>query len=304
MGISGHHTEDGVRQMKIGNSVARISFMFVAVSSLVACSGVKNSSEYKKLDSEVAALSKKVEELKSLVPSYEASIDEREQSQAIELATLEQQRLDRMDEFAGLLDEIGISKVISQFGISACRRQSLEFLKMQAVRDVDDPEYWAAVQKELDPAEVIFSIQDQGDDYPTSVNSYASQLAKTSCWRDGENDFYFDYCETVDRLQLKKNPEKFKGKCIRGSVRIAQLDANTGPCSFQGYLSGDYDVRAQFGTTLDTSTHSSVTDCDWTENLVEGKSIEFFGFGLGSYSYSTTSGGSQTVPAFNLVAWR
>ena len=109
-------------------------------------------------------------------------------------------------------------------------------------------------------------------------------------------------CETFDRLMLKKDTDSFIGRCLRGTVKISQSDAATGPCGFQGYISGDYDVRAQFGTTLDTATHASQTECsDTTKKLTEGKTVQFLGFVIGSYTYTTTSNGSMTIPAFKLV---
>jgi hypothetical protein len=290
--------------MKMRSKALQSLLFLASASALIGCGGVEDSSEFKELSNEVAVLSDEVGSLKSSIESALSSIEEQEVSQTNQLAALKQQRLDLMNEFAGLLDEIGIGKVISKFGVPACKREAFETEKMTGSTDKLDVDFWEAVWAELTPAENIFSLRRSYDEYPATVNEYATQLGKTSCSKDGSNDFYDGSCKKVDRLQLKKNPDKFKGQCITGSVKIAQLDANTGPCSFQGYLSGDYDVRAQFGTTLDTSTHSSTTDCEWTDNLVEDKYIEFWGWGLGSYSYSTTSGGTQTVPAFKLVAWR
>jgi hypothetical protein len=135
-----------------------------------------------------------------------------------------------------------------------------------------------------------------------TFNDEAEGPCKTA-WRRGLEDWN-DECRSPSRMQLKKNPEQYKGECIRGSIRIAQYDSNTGPCSFQGYFGGGYDVRVQVGTTLDTATHATAKECDWFDELVEDKYIEVWAFVLGSYQYSTTSGGNQTVPALRLVAWR
>ena len=106
-------------------------------------------------------------------------------------------------------------------------------------------------------------------------------------------------------MMLKKDTNSYIGKCLRGTVKISQSDAATGPCGFQGYISGDYDVRAQFGLTLDTATHATFTECnDSSKKLTEGRTVEFWGFVIGSYTYTTTSNGSQTIPAFKAVASR
>ena len=104
-------------------------------------------------------------------------------------------------------------------------------------------------------------------------------------------------------ITINKNPEQFKGKCVKGTVRIAQFDSNTGPCSFQGYIGGGYDVRAQFGQVLDPDKHDEEKECEWTSKLVEDNFITFWAWGLGSFSYDTTSGGKQTVPAFKMVMY-
>lgn len=74
--------------MKIRFKFLKDVLVVTSVSTLGACGGVKNSSEYKELDEEVSTLSKRVEELETLVTSYETSLNEREASQKNDLETL------------------------------------------------------------------------------------------------------------------------------------------------------------------------------------------------------------------------
>ena len=102
---------------------------------------------------------------------------------------------------------------------------------------------------------------------------------------------------------LKKDTNSYIGKCLKGTVRISQSDAATGRCAFHGYIGGDYDVRAQFGATLDAAKHAADTNCnDQLTKLIEGKTVQFMAWAIGSYTYTTTSNGSQTIPAFKIIS--
>ena len=104
-------------------------------------------------------------------------------------------------------------------------------------------------------------------------------------------------------MVLKRNPEEFRGKCLTGSARIVQADVNTGPCAFQVYLGGGYEVRAQFGPVLDPVAQSTFKDCTTlAKNLTERKTIRFWGYGVGSYSYTTANNSNMTIPAFKIMA--
>ena len=141
--------------------------------------------------------------------------------------------------------------------------------------------------------------------FPAVLNQYIAESNFEKCDKTNFSNWLDEKCETFDRMMQKKDTDSYIGKCLKGTVKISQSDANTGPCAFQGYISGDYDVRAQFGTTLDTATHAIVTDCsDAAKKLTEGRTVEFWGFVIGSYTYTTTSNGSQTIPAFKMLASR
>ena len=134
-----------------------------------------------------------------------------------------------------------------------------------------------------------------------SINQFITEVDFDSCYNTSFQTWLDDECQTFDRMMLKKDINAFEGQCLKGRVKIAQSDALTGPCGFQGYIDGDYDVRAQFGFTLDASTHSTSTDCiGEAKKLTEGRFIEFTGFAIGLHTY-TTSSGSNTIPAFKIV---
>ena len=140
--------------------------------------------------------------------------------------------------------------------------------------------------------------------YTPKFNDFYKALDWTNCSSTAYQTVIRKKCVSFDRKLLKRNPDEFKGKCLIGTVKIVQADSNTGPCAFQGYIGGGYEVRAQFGTGLDVMMHSSNTDCDESyKKLTEGRTITFAAISLGSYSYDTTSGGKQTVPAFKIFAF-
>lgn len=266
---------------------------------LASCGGVKSTTEYKELEKEVA-------EIESEIAELEAKVVEG-RSAATRLEGLKEERENLRKRFGSLMEDSATRKqVVSSFGIAACTRYSQAREAAAGLVDYDydtNETYWNKVWELVNPADLILGDTSSSDDDTVGAKAYAAALNATGC-EDKASDAFYEKCETFDKLVMKKNPEIFKGKCVKGTVRIAQFDANTGPCAFQGYLGGGYEVRAQFGETLSPSTHDSVKQCNWTQALVEGKSFTFWGWGLGAFSYNTTSGGAQTVPAFKMVMWQ
>lgn len=137
------------------------------------------------------------------------------------------------------------------------------------------------------------------------------QAEAQRCYDDRYQNRFLDdaaaRCSNLDSGQLAKSPARFVGTCMHGFGRVVQFDSNTGPCTFHANI-GDrrsawyiYDLRAQFGVTNDPDTQSLFTFCDWLSDIEEDTEIEFWAFGVGSYSYSTTLGGTNTIPAFHIV---
>ena len=261
---------------------------------LGSCANPKDSEEYKSLYKDVAIL-------KNEILSLEQEIADKE-SQSLRIDMLKKDLEGLESQFAGIVaDDERRQMVVQAIGFDACKRFATA---MEAsVGEVEVDQFWDNVDARLSPEDRILGEFVVFDYYPAWKQKYNKELEATGCAEEAEKEFYAQ-CESFDKLALNKNPEAFRGRCLKGTVRIAQFDSNTGPCAFQGYLGGGYEVRAQFGQTLDPTTHGDQTDCEWTEKLVEGNYISFYGWGLGTFSYSTAFGGKQTIPAFRLARWR
>ena len=268
----------------------------IAVFTTSSCSNPKSSVEYQAVETEVEAL-------KSQVQALEDSIAQNvTDAQSIVSLTSEQEEL--INEFDLRLLVTQRSDLVPTRGIDACKSYATASFETLAIVDGFGSDYYAEIHKRIRPGMVILGEDKfNAEDFPKGLADYSAALKSTRCSSNANNAFY-KTCETVDKKLLNKNPDAFKGKCIKGSVRIAQFDSNTGACAFQGYLGGGYDVRAQFGQTLDPNTHDDEKECSWTKELVEDNFIEFYGFGLGSFTYKTSIGGSQTIPAFKMFSYR
>jgi hypothetical protein len=267
-----------------------------------SCANPKESAEYKSLANEIATL-------ESEIPKLRAALGDRKSQESLLGAIKGKGTMLRQD-FLELISDPGKrQQIIRGLGVKYCKKFHTALQETVAVVDGQGGDiFWNAVDSRIPLHEQIlgrkFSERDLADgNFSDAMNKWNEELEATRCERDAADEFY-SKCETVDKRLINKNPEAFRGKCIKGTVRIAQFDSNTGPCAFQGYLGGGYDVRAQFGQTLDPNTHNLETECEWTEDLVEDNYITFWGWGIGAFSYSTASGGNQTVPAFKMVMYQ
>lgn len=268
----------------------------IAVFTTSSCSNPKSSVEYQALETEVEAL-------KSQVQALEDSIAQNV-TDAQSIVSLTSEREELINEFDLRLLVTQRFDLVPTLGIDACKSFTKAFLETIAIVDGFGSDYYAEIHKRTRPGVMVLGEDFfNAENYPQALVDYSKALKSTKCSSSAANEFY-KTCETVDKKILNKNPDSFKGKCIKGSVRIAQFDPNTGACAFQGYLGGGSDVRAQFGQTLDPNTHDEEKECAWADELVEGNFIEFYGYGLGSFTYKTSIGGSQTVPAFKVFSYR
>jgi hypothetical protein len=291
-----------------------------AVVPLAGCSDPKSSAEYRELDSAVNEISSDLAQVEADIADAESSQSEIRSENEAAIATLkteegiakesvskaETDRNTARDLVSSALMDPSVRRnVIVELVEPACENFAFESQAALGMTD-DDDERNRMVAEKIGKRDIYWwVVSGAGPEDPAGIRTLAEEFAPQgdACWSKGSNRF-FDECSKFDRLLLKKDPESFKGKCLQGRVKIAQMDSNTGPCSFQGYLDGDYDVRTQFGMVLDLEAQSAVRDCSWAGDLKEEMTIDFWAFGLGSYSYSTTSGGTQTVPAFRLLAFR
>ena len=276
-------------------AVLLISTIFIA-----GCSNPTSSPEYKTLKSEVDAIQSEIETLQSKVDSVNTLTKKLEE--------LKQERTVLMDSFSTLLSlPSRRAAVINKIALPACKTYTYAFFESRArFDDIDSAGFISELKTTLGARDYAWSsLRNTSDSYPAGVNDYITALDFGKCYKTNSSKWFIEECESFDRLLLKKDTESFKGKCLKGTVKIAQADSATGVCAFQGYIGGDYDVRAQFGTTLDASTHATSEQCsDGAKKLTEGKFVEFYGFVIGPYTYTTTSNGSQTIPAFKIIAAR
>lgn len=114
-------------------------------------------------------------------------------------------------------------------------------------------------------------------------------------------------CESIEVDQLEKNPAAYEGRCVVMYARIVQFDSATGPCSFHAELSAtrstrwyNYDVRTTFGYTDSELMSAIETDCPELDDIDGDDFVKVWATGIGSYSYSTTMGGTNTVPSFKI----
>jgi outer membrane murein-binding lipoprotein Lpp len=274
--------------------------MIAAALVITGCSNPKSSSEYKSLKSDVDGLQAEVDALQIKVDS--ANILTKK------LDDIKKERNVLLNNFSTLISVPSRkSAVINKFALPACKSFAYASFDLRGKYDDDtSTTYQAELEKIIGAKDYAWSaLRSTSDDDPQGLKQYITELDFMKCYKSNYVKWFTEKCETFDRLLLKKDTNSYIGKCLKGTVKIAQSDSATGTCAFQGYISGDYDVRAQFGTTLDTATHAIATDCsDSAKKLTEGRFVEFWGFVLGSYTYTTTNNGSQTVPAFKILATR
>jgi len=272
---------------------------------LLACSNPKDSDAYKQLVVDVGALESERDSLQQQVTAIE-DLSAKVEDLSAKVEDLKNQRQQIREKIGKLFEDPQLRQLsIKQFFEPACVAYVLAAYDAFGVTDDADERSKIAGNKINPAASIWYDYGFSADDDSPGKTMFVrdAKITTEKCQGVAGDKWRKENCETFDARFLKKNPNDFKGKCLKGNVKIAQMDSNTGPCAFQGYLNGNYDFRTQFGTKLDVNKQSTVTDCDWTKKLVEGKYIQFWAFGLGSYSYSTTAGGNQTVPAFRLITW-
>lgn len=286
---------------------------------LLGCSDVESTPEYLSLKDEVENLNSARIDLERDIAQLDAQIVEMQDQQSSEtdsawgsIADLQivlDSRENEVEEtnrlISGWLENPDIrQQVLRDHVIPACERAAEQQWLARGVVDEDD--VVEVTRANLSAVDLYWMRLADPDTtlYSRALEDLRNELAENldECLRDGFRAGRKS-CESVDRLLLKKNPDDFRGMCIIGQVEIVQYDTNTGICSFHGHLDGRSDVRVQFGRTLDPQTHSSQTDCGWFDLLKEGMTIDFWAYGIGSHQYSTSIGGTRSIPAFKLVGW-
>jgi hypothetical protein len=284
--------------------------MVTAVLIVAGCSNVKDTSEYKALTSEVSQLQNDVTAAKNSLSASEKelkSITSVSNTATTKLKKLQDTGEANLTKISQALETDAIrSQALQKFALPACSAAEKAFHEAGVVTD-DDSDVAKFIAKKIGASKYAWwgaTRSALDDDKYSGIRRFTAEFDayREECQQTG-SDAFFDTCKTFDKRFLKKDPESFKGKCIRGRVKVAQFEAtSTGKCAFQGYLDNDYDFRAQFGVSLDPNTHQEQTDCSWTSEIVEDLTINFWAVGLGSFTYTTTNGNKLTVPAFKLLA--
>lgn len=122
-------------------------------------------------------------------------------------------------------------------------------------------------------------VSDQGS-LPSSSN-----YQDTNSYSDVFDSFSRSACKEINYKELNKNPDRYDGTNLKLSGRIMQISEGHSDGNFMlMYVNDDYNQLAYVEYYNDT-------------NFVEDDWVTVYGVGAGSYSYSTTSGGYNTVPA-------
>ena len=284
-------------------------FFTVAAMAMLGCSNPTSSAEYKSLKSEVDGIFVEVRSLQTENDSLQNEVDSSD-SLAKKLEDLKTERGILIGDLTTLLSVPSRrSAVINKLALPACK--TFTFAHYDLMGKYEDTEIFNANSAYKNELKGIISAMDynwsslryESEDFPAGLNQYITEVNFNKCLNSNLGDWFKEKCETFDRMMLKKDTNSYIGKCLRGTVKITQANAATGPCAFHGYISGDYDVRAQFGVTLDATKHFAVTDCSETaKKWTEGMTKQFWGYVIGSHTYKTALGGSYTVPAFKLIA--
>ena len=287
-----------------------IPFCFLA--TMMGCASVKDSTEYKQLAAEVRA--NEVE-----ASSLEAEIKDL----ATESLLLETELKASTEQRQSLRESIGLAlndpakriRIGNEILPQTCKNRGfVGFLTDGKVDRSDDA--WLTTAESVGKylGKPYTDLPTPVDDDKTNISESAQagfkafeQEFETKCddfGIEGYRNAIDENCKPFNPLVLKKDPELHEGKCWVGRVEIAQFDSATGKCAFHGYIDGDFNVRATFGVELDPNTHSTVTECSWTKDIVEDMWIKFWGWGLGTFTYETANGSTATVPSFRMVQWQ
>lgn len=101
-----------------------------------------------------------------------------------------------------------------------------------------------------------------------------------------------------DYALVAKNPDAHIGRKLVVYGYVAQFDSGTGSNQFRAYTGNAPSSRTY---DFDINTIVTSTDSKILTNLVKDDFVTMYVEVKGSYNYSTTMGGSTTVPKYDLV---
>lgn len=145
-----------------------------------------------------------------------------------------------------------------------------------------------------------------------NANWYFEYDASEMTYEEAEDEYCgrLISCERISntvKRQLMRGASILQGNCYTENILIWQFDANTGPCSFLGYFShsrrygGEIDTLSQYGYTDDPYAQWAIQVCPELNTVFADDFIVVDAVYLGTYSYETQGGGSNTVQAFRIL---
>jgi hypothetical protein len=116
--------------------------------------------------------------------------------------------------------------------------------------------------------------------------------AKTADQREAER---LAACETVDIDSLEKDPDKYRGDCVRMWACIVQYDTNTGVCTFRAEMSATKNSRwyNYDGNALFSAENASF--CPELDGIDNNDFVQIWATGNGTTNCDTQAGGTATA---------
>jgi hypothetical protein len=107
-------------------------------------------------------------------------------------------------------------------------------------------------------------------------------------------------CKTGSVDELEKNPDAYRGDCVHLWANIVQWDSNTGTCSFRAEMSSYYSTAWYDYSGNGWFNAKKQTSCPELEGIDNDDFVEVWATGAGTYTYSTTIGGSATATVWTI----
>jgi hypothetical protein len=305
-----------------------LALVIVAVLLLAGCGGSGVTTD------ELAAVQAERDRALERVAELEAAAAEN-QAELVQTAAMLESETSEKDRVQGYLDtatgELATVRSTAAATESALDEAMSELdaanTELVALRTTYDVEIRAAIQADIE-AEVVRACAAASENFTPPVSTFvqfdeswgvmtsrneliqqvevcaAPERNKTAEEREADR---LAECQSIAVDQLEKNPAAYEGVCVVMYARIVQFDTNTGPCSFHAELSASrstrwsaYDVRSTFGYESTELASARKQDCPALAEIDGDDYIKVWALGVGSYSYSTSIGGTNTVPSFKI----
>ena len=296
----------------------------VCLAILVSCSADPTTSNaYQVLEQQVSLLNDDLSNLRAQIAKAEdelAGHQEEKESFLDQVDTLigaKSQRMTAINEAESKIDELAneiqqatdarnaLNAEISDFKDGSSRYWSAVRNSISSHQRYLCQQQWKAdlspLISDLDPSKLSSNVGQRSSFSDADMREVDSDFKSIDCglWGEdtlfgGEETVLNRVCERVNIEKLKKNPSSYRGQCFRGtSARVAQFDTATGPRTFHATLGSRYGERVEFNLVRMSG-----------ESLYEGVRFDWWAVGNGSLTYTTSIGGSMTIPSFTIFWYR